>query len=608
VRYETSFGALGAKARPRPTTGTFRLAVLGDFSGRASRGEVEIGDALGQRKAHLADVDTLDDLVKRLAPTLSLDLGQDAGREGEVVEIELRSMDDFHPDELYDNLEFFEELASLHRQINGGGWEKVADKVRAMAEATGPLKRVHKARSGGSSVPNSTLSDFAKLTGRAARDRSAATVDQLIQGMIGPYVARARSAEQDALAEAVNAALSGAMRRILHHPDFQSVEALWRSVELLVRRVETGPDLQIALIDVSAEEFAADLASAETLEDTGLYKLLIETPSTNDQAAAFSAILGCYEFNETPPHADLLGRMAKLAAAANAPFLAGIDHAVIRKADKEEHPMVAESWGALRALPHSRYLGLACPRFMLRNPYGAKTDPIDPFEFEEFTARDGLGSMLYANGAVLPALLLATAFRQQGALDKLDLTKTLSLGEMPYHFVTDDDGDQVALPCTDRLLTERMTSWVTGRGIMPVLSLKGRPEIRLGGFLSLGGGSLAGPWAPVTITEDGVAEPTPEPENPDEDDTPDTPAAEDTATDDDTDRDDTDRDDTDLDDADNANAGDDDSGDDEVDDELAALLADLDSGGASDDDDDSGDDTGDDEEMDPELAALLADL
>ena len=30
------------------------------------------------------------------------------------------------------------------------------------------------------------------------------------------------------------------------------------------------------------------------------------------------------------------------------------------------------------------------PRFMLRNPYGEKSDPIDKFDFEEFTPNEGL--------------------------------------------------------------------------------------------------------------------------------------------------------------------------------------------------------------------------
>ena len=60
------------------------------------------------------------------------------------------------------------------------------------------------------------------------------------------------------------------MRRVLHHPDFQSAEATWRGVEFLVRRIETGAKMEIVLYDVSAEELAADLAATDALDKTGL--------------------------------------------------------------------------------------------------------------------------------------------------------------------------------------------------------------------------------------------------------------------------------------------------------------------------------------------------
>ncbi len=59
------------------------------------------------------------------------------------------------------------------------------------------------------------------------------------------------------------------MRRVLHSPEFQTAEALWRSVDLLVRRIETGAQMQIVLYDISAEELAADLATGETLDADG---------------------------------------------------------------------------------------------------------------------------------------------------------------------------------------------------------------------------------------------------------------------------------------------------------------------------------------------------
>ena len=53
-----------------------------------------------------------------------------------------------------------------------------------------------------------------------------------------------------------------AMRRVLHHPDSQATESLWRSIDLIVRRLETGANLQVVLYDMTAEEIAAAFVKA----------------------------------------------------------------------------------------------------------------------------------------------------------------------------------------------------------------------------------------------------------------------------------------------------------------------------------------------------------
>jgi type VI secretion system protein ImpC len=164
-----------------------------------------------------------------------------------------------------------------------------------------------------------------------------------------------------------------------------------------------------------------------------------------------------------------------------------------RKPGEEEHPLVAESWKGLKALPEAAYLALTVPRFMLRNPYGKKSDPIDRFEFEEFTPQYGLKGMLWGNAAILAGLLLGQTFTKQG-LKKMNVGSVLSVGDMPYYFYTDKDGDQVALPCTERLLNVRTAAAVSAEGFIPVLSILNRNEVRLGGFFSLTGKTLGGPW------------------------------------------------------------------------------------------------------------------
>ncbi len=148
-------------------------------------------------------------------------------------------------------------------------------------------------------------------------------------------------------------------------------------------------------------------------------------------------------------------------------------------------------------MPAAAYLGLATPRFLLRMPYGRRSDPIDAFSFEEFTRQSGLSGMLWGHPALLAGLLLAQGWGKQGA--KMQPGSLTVVGDMPYYVYYGADGEPVALPCTERLYSERQAVQVSTYRVMPLFSLRGRPEVRLGGFTSLAGGTLAGFWAPVAI-------------------------------------------------------------------------------------------------------------
>lgn len=496
MQYEVSFGTLSGKPPRAPATGAkFRLALLGDFSGRANAGLVETGEALAKRKPIKADVDNLDDIIARMKITLTLALdGEDA-----VVSVPINSMDDFHPDQIVDNVELFEQLRGVRRNLgNRATFDRAAKEVLSWSGEE-PLPPPPRRAAGAAIATDRKLSDFARLTGRPGQGEAAdQSVDALMRRLVGPFVQPARDARQEQLTARVDEALSASMRRILHHPDFQAAELLWRGIEFLVRRIETGAKMEIVLYDVSAEELAADLAATDKLDETGLYGMLIEQPALDAHQGALSAVIGLYTFELMPPHADLLGRVAQVAGAARAPFVVGIAPDPLKTPMHEQHPLIQDAWGALRDLPAAAYLGLAAPRFLLRMPYGKKTDPIDAFGFEEFTRQGGLSGMLWGHPALIPGLLLAESFAQQGA--KMTLGGVMGVGDMAYYVYTDPDGDQIALPCTERLYTEKQAVAVSNFGVMPLLSLRGRPELRLGGLASVAGTPLAGFWAPVDVT------------------------------------------------------------------------------------------------------------
>jgi type VI secretion system ImpB/VipA family protein len=468
----------------------FRIALLGDFSGRAARGITEIGDALARAKPIRFDVDSIEAVIARFATTLVLPVGQD----GSGVEVTLKGLDDLHPDALYDNVAVFQELFALRQRVARGDPKAIAE-LQTWAGIHGDFDASSRKRAGGSMVPaDRKLSDFHSLIGdRQARLVKPSPASVLIARIVGPYVHVASDPAQDKMLAAIDEALSGAMRTILHHPDFQAVEATWRSLELLARRVETGAGLEIVLYDVSAEEWAADLSAQDDLAESGLFRMLAEEPRLDERQGPLSAVFALYSLEETPPHAELLARMSKISAWMTASFVAAISPQFLETRKQDRHPIVAKAWDALRALPEAAYVGLVAPRFLLRLPYGQRTEPVDPFDFEEFSLRSGLKGMLWANPVILSAILMAATVTRTGKA--LRLGEVMSLGDVPVHVITDPHGDQVALPCTERLLDSRTTAEVVARGFMPVVSIKGRNEVRQASFQSLAGVVLAGPWA-----------------------------------------------------------------------------------------------------------------
>ena len=566
VGIELNFGSLETPPLAGGKPGRFRIALMGDFSGRAAKGEVEIGADLAKRRPIKLDVDTLEKVIAGFGTTLVLPIG----KKGQGIEVELTSIEDLHPDELFEKVEMFAELVALKRRLSSGSTAKGAvTELREWGKEFGKKVNPPARSSAGNAVPaDRKLTDFARLVGGKGKAKvTASPADELLSRIVGPYIQALPDPNAAAMQEAVEESLAGAMRLVLHHPEFQSVEAQWRMLDLITRSVETDAKLDIVLYDISAEELAADLAAQEDLTQSGFCELLVE--GTPDGRGRFSAVCGFYTFEETPPHADLLARIAKVCAHVNAPFFGAISTGFMEVAKDDRHPLVAEAWNALCALPEAGYVGLASPRFLLRRPYGAKTDPIYEFDFEEFTEAEGLSGMLWANPVALVVILLARSFRKTGP--SMGLGQVMSLGGMPFHYVKDRYGDQVALPCTERNLTQTKTQAAVARGLMPVVSVKGRDEVRLASFQSLAGSTVLGPWSDV---------PPPKPKE-------EAPRAAAETVDDD------------------VSSDDDAGGSDEVDDDLAALLAGFDDATP----DDSGDDdSGDDEEMDADLAALLASL
>ena len=132
-------------------------------------------------------------------------------------------------------------------------------------------------------------------------------------------------------------------------------------------------------------------------DQSPLFKKLYEEEYGQFGGEPFGCLVGDYHFDHTPPDVELLTEMSKIAAAAHAPFIAGASPSVMQMESWQElanprdltkiftTPEYA-AWRSLRESDDARYLALCMPRFLARLPYGAKTSPVDEFDFEEDTA------------------------------------------------------------------------------------------------------------------------------------------------------------------------------------------------------------------------------
>ncbi len=502
---QTSFAPRKAKDNT-----PFCIAILADFSGRGNRGLCETGPSLAGRKRIGVDVDNLDDLPMKLDCEIHVPLGSS---EGTRIPLRFSDMDDFHPDRIFDRLEIFQKLKSTRNLMqNPSTFAEAASQVRswiADEQEAGKSDAEHAQIS-----PEQEESDtetVERLLGKrsdkepppASASRSF-DVNALIRETVKPYIVPAPDPKQAELLAQVDQAISGQMRAILHQPDFQQLEATWRTLHFLVSQVETDETLKMYIIDVSKAELAADLASADSLQSSAVYRLVVEQSISVPGAQPYAVLVGGYTFDQTTEDIKLLQQIARIAQAAGAPLLAAANshfagcQSLAATPDpndwrRQPEPAVGQLWQQVRQSPEAAYIGLVLPRFLLRLPYGRDTDPIDRFDFEEFSPLAGHEQYLWGNSAVICVCLLAEAFREFGWA----LTGGLGqdLASLPMHIYT-CDGEKHITPCAETILTERAMEVLIEKGLMPVLSIKGRDAVLVPRFQSIADplAPLAGPW------------------------------------------------------------------------------------------------------------------
>jgi len=511
IHLDVTAGRERVEAKPGSET-PFRIAILGDFSGRENRRLIEIGEALANRRATLIDRDNFDSVFTKLSPRLDLLMG---GKDGIPLTLKFSDLEEFHPDSLFRQVPLFQKLRDTREKLSDSDtFAQTADEIGmrgapAAAAAPAPVEPPRDASADVEQAVSGNLLDqmLEETEKKAEQPRPSRVPDpftSLIRSIVAPHVVPKTDPRQAEALGLIDLATSAQMSALLHLPAFQALESAWRAVFFLVRNLETSSRLQVLLIDVSKEELSRDLASSPDLTTTGTYRLLVEKTVGTPGAEPWAILAGNYTFDASRGDAELLGRMAKVATAAGAPFIAGASPDVLgcdsiadlpdhRKWTKPPVPEAAAAWRALRALAEARYLGLALPRFLVRLPYGKETETIEFFDYEEIPDAAAHDDYLWANPAFAAVLLLGQTYTEQGWEFRPGTLADIT--GLPIHIYT-DEGESKSKPCAEVLMTQTSAEEMLQKGFMPLASLKDQPVIRLVRFQSLTDppSALAGRW------------------------------------------------------------------------------------------------------------------
>jgi type VI secretion system protein ImpC len=303
----------------------------------------------------------------------------------------------------------------------------------------------------------------------------------------------------EAIIAEIDKKLSAQINLIMHHADFQSLESAWRGLNHLVSNTETDEKLKIRFMDVSKEDLRRTLRRYKGVawDQSPLFKRLYEEEYGQLGGEPYGCIVGDYYFDHTPPDVDLLSSLAKISAAAHAPFIAGAAPSTLQMESWQELANPRDlakitgnlehvAWNSLRQTEDARYIGLAMPRFLARLPYGAKTNPVDEFDFEEETEGANHKNYVWNNAAYAMATNINRSFKMYGWCTMIRGVESGGTVEsLPCHtFPTDDGGYDMKCP-TEIAISDRREAELAKAGFIPLVHRKGSDNATFIGAQSL---------------------------------------------------------------------------------------------------------------------------
>jgi type VI secretion system protein ImpC len=321
----------------------------------------------------------------------------------------------------------------------------------------------------------------------AARERGRDLVRNFVNEVLKGTVTIAPDTEAmiNARIAQIDELLSAQLNEIMHHPDFQRLEATWRGLFYLLSNTETSVSLKIKVFNVNKKDLLKDLQKASEFDQSALFKKVYEEEFGVFGGAPFGAVIGDYEFGKGGQDMELLEKIASVAAAAHAPFIAGTNPEMFNLESFTELDQPRDlakifdtteyaKWKSFRQSEDSRYVALTAPRVLIRQPYGMATVPVEAFNYEERVDGTDHSKYLWANAAWALGARITQSFALYGWTATIRGVESGGLVEgLPVHNFRTESGD-LAMKCpTEVPISDRREKELADLGFVPLVHQKG---------------------------------------------------------------------------------------------------------------------------------------
>lgn len=280
--------------------------------------------------------------------------------------------------------------------------------------------------------------------------------------------------------------ISDQLTLVIHSQKFQKLESAWRGLHYLVSNTDTSANLKIRVMNISKVELGRTLRRFKGViwDQSPIFKKIYEQEFGQFGGEPYSCIVADYEFDHGVQDVALLTEMAKISAAAHAPFIAAASPSLMQMDSWTElaNPRDVSkiftageyaSWRRLRESNDSRYVALTLPRFLARVPYGAKTHAVHEFGFEEKVDPNKPEDFCWANSAYAMATNITRAFKTHGWCTKIRGVESGGAVEILPKFILPSDDGQLDLHCpTEIAISDRREHELSEAGFMPLVYRK----------------------------------------------------------------------------------------------------------------------------------------